>query len=34
MVGLLGQSTGLVVYVRNIRLLNLDKNRTAQASAA
>lgn len=29
MVGLLGQTMGLVIYVRNIRLLRLDKARTA-----
>ena len=28
MVGLLGQSTGIVVYVRNIRLMRLDRNQT------
>jgi lipid-A-disaccharide synthase-like uncharacterized protein len=28
MVGLLGQSSGIVIYVRNIRLMRLDRNRT------
>jgi len=31
MVGLLGQTMGLVIYVRNIRLLRLDKARTEAA---
>lgn len=32
-VGVLGQSTGVVVYARNLRLIRKDERRTAQAAA-